>query len=98
MSAQKYVMAHFPDNRRLIKLSKRYDSKLFLPHLQDVRNLFHYFGREVPVLRTRKGAIPAAFQFLSTLKKKDLKSAKDIFGPPASLGPIADAILNMGRK
>ena len=76
------------------ELSRRFESKSFLPTFGDVRNFCEIYGIDEPASRSRVSAIPRLFKFLAVMETDEIRRILDngMFSGPSRLGPIADAI------
>lgn len=87
-----------PEHRTILsQLAQKFDEKLFLPTISDIRLFCDYYGIDAP--NSRAGAISRIFRFLSstpaTHARKILQAGT--YSGPSRLGPIADAIRRNAR-
>lgn len=95
--AQTYVSKReFPAaaNGVLAELAQKFDDKIFLPTLADIKNFCQLYGIEPPASSSRGSAMPRIFRRLSQLPSEDLWAIlrTGAFSGPSQLAPIADAI------
>ena len=80
--------------------AKRFQDKAFLPTMGDVRHFCEVHRIAPPASGSRESAIPRVFQFLSRIDPDAIESILNggMFSGPARLGPIADAIREVGKN
>ncbi|MDE0220275.1 MAG: hypothetical protein OXJ90_13500 [Spirochaetaceae bacterium] len=102
ISAQEYVakMDHEPGKLGVIsEVAKRFEEKSFLPSFGDIRNFCQVYGIDEPASKSRASAIPRVFKFIATMSYEEVLELlhDEMFSGPSRVGPIADAIREIGR-
>ncbi len=80
------------------ELAERFQQKSFLPTFGDITNFCQTYQIEIPVSKSRIGAIPKVFKFIAEMEDSEIQRIRDfeMFSGPSRLGPISDAIRNHG--
>ena len=89
------------EQKRLIQiLAERYDAKLFLPTVGDIRYFFEMHGEVPPSSKQRGDKFRKILKLLSTLQENTLRKIieDDAHSGPAQLGPLSDAMRNAGKQ
>ena len=81
------------------ELAERFHQKSFLPTFGDVANFCEMYRIELPVSRSRVGAMRRIFKFIAAMEADEIQRILDygMFSGPSRLGPIAEAIGNYGN-
>ena len=91
------IVLEYPDKAELLTvLNGRYEDKIFLPELKDIKRLFDRHHRSMVSVRSRLSAQKDVFRLLATLDKTELKklvNAPVLSSRESSLGIISDQIL-----
>lgn len=102
-TAVEYVTKmNMPADRKelVLRAAEQFQSRVFLPSVGDVRNFFQIYDINWQRTNSRNGAMPRLFKHLATMDTKDIREILDkgTFAGPASLGPISDAIHQLGAE
>lgn len=83
----------------LKELAKKFERKLFLPTVADIRNFCRVHRIQVPDSTSRSNAFPRLFKFMATMGANDIRRVVEdgMFSGPSRLEPIADAIRSRSR-
>ena len=102
-TAVEYVKKmNLPAERRelVLRAAEQFQSRAFLPSVGDVRNFFQIYDICQRRTNSRDGAMPRLFKHLAAMDTEDIREMLDkgTFAGPASLGPISDAIRQIGAE
>lgn len=84
----------------IFDMAKRYEAKKFMPNVHHVRAFLESLGEDVSRVKSRQQVTASVFKKLAELDTPVLLDMQNrgLYGPPLTLGPIADAIGRFGRS
>jgi len=84
----------------IVDMAKRYEAKEFMPHVGHVRAFLESLGKDVSRIKSRQQVTVSVFKKLAGMETSALRDIQErgLYGPPITLGPIADAIGRFGRS
>ena len=84
----------------IIDMAQRYEAKKFMPNVNHVRAFLESLGEDVSRVKSRQQVTASVFKKLAELDTPVLLDMQNrgLYGPPMTLGPIADAIGRFGRS
>jgi len=84
----------------IIDMAQRYEAKKFMPNVNHVRAFLESLGEDVSRVKSRQQVTASVFKKLAELDTSVLLDMQNrgLYGPPMTLGPIADAIGRFGQS
>lgn len=81
-------------------MAQRYEAKKFMPNVNHVRAFLESLGEDVSRVKSRQQVTVSVFKKLAELETPVLLDMQNrgLYGPPMTLGPIADAIGRFGQS
>ena len=90
-----------PEKKAIIlDMAQRYEAKKFMPNVNHVRAFLESLGEDVSRVKSRQQVTASVFKKLAELETPVLLDMQNrgLYGPPMTLGPIADAIGRFGQS
>lgn len=84
----------------IFDMARRYEEKKFMPNVNHVRAFLESLGEDVSRVKSRQQVTASVFRKLAELETPVLLDMQNrgLYGPPMTLGPIADAIGRFGQS